>query len=116
MRKPVKFQNKTIGFIEDEYNSFKFVAFRDPIKHVMKKWNALGLSIKVMDGLKAQGIENIEYTLGTTKYEVPLSKYYQSNLEHNNDGDIQRFVRIEHMELIGDTHRKDHDLNTYFQG
>lgn len=88
--------NKIIGsIIGDTYFS------KREEQHIMQKWNAFGISEKVLLYLEEKNIHTIVIVFNGMNLRSSLYSFMLSKLSHNfEDNDLQRFRRIEDMEQI----------------
>ena len=89
---------KPIGTIR--FNTF--ITWRHE-QHIMRQFNAFGISKNLLDFLDQMGIKLIKiiYLSGERRkvYTEDLKMFLSSDMEYNYQGDKQKFVPIDNMRL-----------------
>ena len=92
-------QTKPIGTIK--FNTF--ITWRHE-QHIMRQFNAFGISKNLLDFLDQMGIKLVKiiYLSGEQRkvYTEDIKSFLNSEKEYNYQGDEQKFVSIDEMRLV----------------
>jgi hypothetical protein len=94
---PIHFRGKIVGYVRGN----TFYTKRGDI-HVFEKFEAFGLSLELIKILKQHNVKKVVFNYQGKKfeygeYETNLETIEKSELEFDNKGDIQKFVKIEDL-------------------
>lgn len=90
------FKHKLVGKIVGD-TFFKFVK----TENIYRKWNSIGIELKILNFLKLWGIEKIVVEIDDgRKFEAFLYQFFFSNLETVWKGEVQKHLELERMSRV----------------
>ena len=94
MKEKIISNGKLLGVVEDKV----YTSHRYP-HHFMIKFMGFGISLRVLKRLQELEVDKIVIIYKTRggedmEYTFHINEYLESELEYNNNGDVQKFVSV----------------------
>ncbi|MEE9364843.1 MAG: hypothetical protein V3U92_19760 [Cellulophaga sp.] len=89
----VKLYNRKVGYIRKATMEY-YKPDVDPIKHVFRKWNSIGIEKKILNAIELLGVKRICFKFKKKEgwYKIPLEVWQAIGKELTYGGNIQKHL------------------------